>query len=445
MIHSLTKKLSAIKAFHFVVFFVIASTSFPTKAAYYQYLVDFSARYGIHTVGDPSAATHRHTFQFEQSSKYSEHWNAVNGFRVEAEAAYASDPERYGSTDVVKYDSQTFLLRDNYLQFRSGSIQVRTGYQQVVWGEAFGAYYADIVNPKDYREAGLGDLAANRLASPMLNLQWIGADSSIQYIYIPVSMPSLLPKSGSDFSAAPLPASLANYKVVLAPDPKSNSSRGEMGLRITKQIFDFDFSAFYLNYYDRLPVYRLRAPTAPLTLNVDPEYMPLQTAGMTMTVDFSGFLVRAEVLQHMQREVNILLPSGLNSAATDELVYVLGLDLPPMAKWQFGLQFSESKLLQSPPLVNGAVPAWAFRESSQSLISARIARTFGNDLSIEALATQFLLDQSTLVQAKMTLPLASQLELILGADSFDGLPASQLGRYKTASRAWVMLKATIKK
>lgn len=448
MIRSLTKKLLAIRTLNssllsFFVFILIAPSF--AGGAVYRYEMNFDARYGTHTYGDPTVATHRHTVQYEQTAKYSDKWFGILGFRGEAEAAYGANPDRYANTDAAKYDSQSFILKDNYLQFRSGSIQMRAGYQQVVWGEAFGSYYADIVNPKDYREAGLGDLARNRLSSPMLNMQWIGGSSSVQLIYIPVSMPSLLPKNGSDFAAFTLPEAYANLQVVLENDPISKPTRGEGGLRITKQIFDLDFSVFYFNYYDRFPVFRLTDLSSPTVLRAAAEYMPLQTGGLTMTADLWGFLLRTEVLQHIKREINTLAPLGLSSTPSDELVYVVGLDMPPISKWQFSVQYSESKLLLEPETPSDTLPTWAFRETVQSLVTARIGKTFSNDLSIEALGTQFLSDKSTLLQAKVVVPLADQLELVVGADAFDGLATSQLGRYKGASRAWVMFKAIMKK
>ncbi len=153
--------------------------------AKYEYQLDFDTRYGTHYYGAPSTATNRHTFEYEQKAEYNNQWSSVIGLRAEVESAYSAVPERYGTGDVAKKDSQSFFLRDNYLQYQNGIFRARAGYQQIVWGESFGYYYADIVNPKDYREAGLGDLSRNRLESPILNLQWIYSNSSVQLLYIP--------------------------------------------------------------------------------------------------------------------------------------------------------------------------------------------------------------------------------------------------------------------
>ena len=63
-------------------------------------------------------------------------------------------------------------------------MRVRVGNQSVVWGEAFGAYYADIVNPKDLRQSALGDVATWRLPIPMVNVIGFAGDfDSPIYLY----------------------------------------------------------------------------------------------------------------------------------------------------------------------------------------------------------------------------------------------------------------------
>jgi hypothetical protein len=409
------------------------------QAAKYGYRLNFDARYGTHTHGAPNVATHRHSLEYEQKAEYNKELSSVLGLRAEVEAAYASLPERYGVGDVGKYDSQTFLPRDNYLQYQSGSLRARLGYQQVVWGEAFGSYYADIVNPKDFREAGLGDLSRNRLALAMVNLQWIGATSSLQLLYIPQMKGHLLPKYGSDFNTFKLPAPNASLPLAIQRDPTSAPTRGEAGFRVTKQISSYDFSLFYLNYYDRAPVYQLQTTFSPLTFTAVPEFKGLQTAGMTMTADFSGYLLRAEILQHFNRELNTLASGALSSSKSNELIYVLGFDLPTENKWQAGLQYSES-LLKNP---ERSTETWASRKTREALASLRLAKTFNNDIGLELLGTTMTSDSGSLVQASVNTPISSKAEFLLGIDKFDGDSTTALGSLKDASRAWVMFKAAL--
>ena len=237
MIRSLIKNLLTTN-FLFVACLSYASTVNATK---YSYDLGYDFRYGVHTVGRPDAATHRHTMEYDQKADYTNQWSSVLGLRAEVEAAYASVPDRYANTDVLKYESQSFFPKDNYLQYKNGSLRVRAGYQQIVWGEAFGLYYADIVNPKDYRNAGLGDLSRNRLDSPLINLQWINSDSSWQLLYIPKPMLSLLPSSGSDFNIFQLPATAPAVPFTIERNPDKSPSQGEYGIRYSQHLGGLSF------------------------------------------------------------------------------------------------------------------------------------------------------------------------------------------------------------
>lgn len=408
-----------------------------TPSTKYSYDLGYDVRYGVHTVGRPDAATHRHTMEYDQKADYNNQWSTVLGLRAEVEAAYASVPDRYSNTDVLKYESQSFFPKDNYLQYKDGRFRARAGYQQIVWGEAFGLYYADIVNPKDYRNAGLGDLSRNRLDSPLINLQWINSDSSWQVLYIPKPMFSLLPSAGSDFNLFQLPATAPAIPVTIERYADKNPTQGEYGLRYSQQINGFDFSFFYLNYFDRTPVYQITTQFVPtLSLKATPEYKPLQSAGATLTVDFTGYLVRSEIVQHLNREYNTYNGTTVSSEKSDELVYVLGLDLPPRDKWQIGFQYSESRLKTA---------SWLLRKSTQSTLAAHVGKTFRNDVVFDSVMTYYTSDSSQLLQASLGAPLSSQSEISIGADRFDGKSDTELGRFKNASRAWVMFKTTLKK
>ncbi len=419
-----------------VVLLLFFSSPFLVSAAKYQYQLEFDARYATHTKGPPDIASHRHTFGYEQKAQYNNEWSSVLGLRAEVEAAYSAHPERYGSGDVGKNDSQSFFPRDNYLQYQGDYFRLRAGYQQVVWGEAFGSYYADIVNPKDYREAGLGNLSRNRLDSPILNLQWIFSTTSFQMLYIPKASLSLFPSAGSDFNTLQPPSSVPGSSLLIERNPQDALTRGEYGARLTQQISSFDLSLFYLNYYDRLPVYSITLGSTPGVFVATPDFRPLQTSGLTVTSDFSGYLLRIEALQNTKREFNTFDETGLGTDKSDEFVYVLGLDLPSFDKWQLGLQSSASQLREG---------KWSGREKTQSIASVRLAKTFENGVGAEALFTQFNSDSSALTQIDFVFPLSNQTELIFGADQFSGSDNTYMGRLKDASRAWVMFKASIKK
>lgn len=416
---------------------VISCLPLLSQASRYEFKIDFDAKYGTHIYGAPSTATNRHGLGLEQKIEIDHRWSGILGFRAEVESVYATSPERYGVSDIGKHDSQTFLLRDNYIQYQGQIFRLRAGYQQVVWGEAFGHYYADIVNPKDYREVGLGSQTRNRLNTPILNLQWMFSNNSIQILYIPNAGYSLMPKSGSDFYPNKLSDSLTNQTVIIDREPLDPLTRGEYGLRITQQYSPMDFSIFYLNYYDRLPIYQYQMDLSTSSIHAKPDFRPLQTQGATATVDYNGFLFRSEILKHSNRELNIIDNANITTNKSNEIVSVFGVDLPTNDKWVIGVQYSESLLTEK--------HEWAARSRLEKIISARIAKTLNNNVIFETMLTDFTHDSSSLIQSQITVPLSSQNEIIIGADHFAGNEITSLGRFKNASRVWLMFNATLKR
>ncbi|MBK7892337.1 MAG: hypothetical protein IPJ84_16285 [Bdellovibrionales bacterium] len=169
-----------------------------------EWKLDTRSGLGMHTNGSNDLATHRHQLEFEQVSRPSSQWIFKLGARARVEAAYAANPTRYG--DLAQKEGQETELREVSGQFRSGGFSAKIGSQTVVWGEAFGAFYADIVNPKDLREAAIGELAEIRRPMEMINLQYVDDTWSIQALYAPFFRSNWLPGYQSDFFQALSPA-----------------------------------------------------------------------------------------------------------------------------------------------------------------------------------------------------------------------------------------------
>ena len=404
-----------------------------SKAAFQgNYGINFDTRYAQHTQGTPDTASHRHSVEFTQKAEWNSTYSFVISGRADVESAYASTPTRY-SGDVVKKDSQSFFLRDNYFQYSKGPIRLKLGYQQVVWGEAFGFYYADIVNPKDLRELGLGDLSRNRLDIPMLNFQWLAGSSGLQLLYIPKAQNDLLPSVGSEFLKVP---SYYVSSLTLSREPLSPMTQAELGARLTYQIGSWDWSIFYLDAYDRFPVLDLRTNPSTYQPELIPHPYRLKSSGITVTQAWNDWLIRSEIIFKQQRFMNTGSMTSLSQDQADQWIGVVGIDLPPVKGWMFQIQYSEDQT---------ADKEWAFRKKRESLGSLRISRTINSDIELEWMYNHSMHDGGYLWQAKASFALDRQFSLDIGMDRFDGRDDSSFGQYKNASRVFAVLKTYFKK
>ena len=225
-------------------------------------------------------------------------------------------------------------------------------------------------------------------------------------------------------------------------EPDSPLTRGEYGLRLNKEFSGLDLTLFYLNYYDHSPVYQIQF-TGPTNIALMPVYNLLQTGGVTATVDLGGYLIRSEIISNMERTFNTFDGVSLAEVKLNETIYVLGLDLPPIDKWLIAFQYSHSAVADGFKNASASNNLFA-RTQKQSVSSVRISKTFKGDIEMETQLTHFNEDSSQLMQAQIKLPISNRSEVLLGLDKFDGNENSSLGRFKKASRVWVMFQVALK-
>lgn len=368
------------------------------------------------------------TGDFEQKLK-SDPWTIVIGARAMSESNFAAHPERYSSY-YAQRNSSEFQFRDVYLQYFSGALFARLGNQQIAWGEAFGFYYSDILNPKDLRELGLGDLADNRKSIPMVDLKLIGESSTLELVYIPKGDIHRLPDPGSDFFITPPDFSANVSQLRIGKDQTEYSP--EYGMRIKSLIGKFDAAIFGFSGFDRQPIYSADLTTNPGSLTLNPSTSRYMTYGSTFSWDLSEVLLRGEFIFHAKRPLQIFESGNLSSRIVSNTVSVLGFDFISIEWAQIGLQLARDSLADSQP--------FDLRQRNMDLASLRIAKDIKPDWSLVLFASANIVDGSTLAEFQIKKSLSKRSEFEVAVQRFDGEPLSQFGLYKDASRVLASLK-----
>jgi len=395
---------------------IACSSAFAVRDYDAEFRLELNSRLAYHVFAPQDLASHRHTLDLEQRFKADE-FSGVVGVQALAETAYAANP-RYDS-DVAKAQSQELVARDIYLQYKDRRWLVRAGNQQVIWGEAFGFYFADIVNPKDRRDFGLGDLSRQRLPVPMLQVKHIFDKSSIQAIYIPKPFFNKEPYRGSDFGNI--------YPELPISDDRSMPlawHHGEAGVRMTREVMGVDFSTFFLYYHDRAPNYRLTGN------GLEGFHERLHSFGATATAEMAPFVFRMEGLHTIGRLFDTVVDNQFLSLPSRETTGVLGVDLTSIPNWRVGVQASDVYLSQEIPGVDQHRP----------LLTVLMSGPVYRDQTVEVILSYVPTDGSSLAQFRYLTPLSSRIELLFGADVLMGGSQSQFGKFKSGSRGYVLLK-----
>jgi len=399
----------------------ILTRIFPWESSY---KLDLISRGSVHTNTPHDLASAKQILEFEQTVKFSPYLNFVGGFRFYADGSFATNT-RYASP-VRENESIDLGLRDLYLQYRQGPWLVKVGNQQAVWGEAFGFYYADIVNPKDMREFGLGDLSYYRLPVGMLNANLFLNQTTLQLIWIPKPYFNQMPSVGNDF-AFPFERFFPGANVTLQADrtkPWALTS-SEVGLRVNQVFHGWDLGVFVFNYFSRSPNYTVSG------LTFTESHSRLTSLGFTGSKEWGEWVSRFEVVGNFDKPVDTF--SGIyQTQKAFEGVGVIGIDYTGSQKWRVGAQLSDRQIFNPP---RGTVLA-----SDISLISVNLGGNHWLEHSTDLILSYCFQDGSSLVQWTYQLPISQQLEFGAGANLLFGSSNSVFGLYQNASRFFIQLR-----
>ncbi len=435
MIGSSTKKPWQTKRFvSSLLVLVVAHAAEASPRLVFDTRMELNSRLAYHLVAPNDLASHRHWLEFDQKAKLGD-WSAVAGVRAFAEVAYAANHARYDMA-VAKTESSEIVANDIYVQYKTPSFTAKIGSQQVVWGEAFGFYFADVVNPKDVRDFGLGDMNKQRITVPMVNLKHVFNDIAVQGIYIPKPFFDKTPAMGTDFG---------NYYASVFPQGKLSVAdtrtvplalaNGEFGMRGSTTFRGMDLALFYFNYHDRSPNYRFTMVNpipGQMEARLDGFHPRIQTLGFTLSAEQEPFLFRFEALGTFDKYVDAALPGSYSSHRTNELISVLGVDYTKITNWRLGVQLSENHLTEV--ITGGITPR------DRPLFTIHVAGPIYREQNVELILSYAPRDGSSLGQIRYLVPVSSRIELLFGGDLLLGNPGSSFGRFNTASRGYVLLK-----
>lgn len=424
--------------FGFVAWWVCASAIVPSLARAspeLSWTLNSRFRYGVRSAQLGEIATLQHQSVFLAESQVSEAWSYQLGMRLRGDGAYSLNRTRY--QDLERNDPPEFELREANFEYRSENLIVRIGSQIVPWGEAFGSFYADILNPKDLREAGFGDLADLRNPVEMLNFKYIQNTWSLQTIYVPFYRSNRLPRPSSDFFPSYLKERLKSLTIDFDQSASPEDVSGDIGGRLQFQINALDVSLFGFNYVDRQPISKVNL-TGPTAAQVRSRSLRLQSYGLTMNWAGDVIVLRSEIVRSTNRGFNVLgvspaEPIQFARAAQDAVV--MGIDWPlqsgPLKDWQIGLQYSFDRLDISNALGRG---------SEESVVGLQLTKDQEYGASYRLLSGYSPSDSSALLQAMVMYPHNQSLSWGFDIWLFEGASDTQFGSLREGSRFMFVLK-----
>ncbi|HXN05586.1 MAG TPA: DUF1302 family protein [Nitrospiria bacterium] len=140
---------------------------------------------------------------------------------------------------VFETNDTKSVLREGYVEWNAGPLDIRVGRQIVVWGRADQINPTDNLTPRDYTLLFTDD-NDQRIGATALKASTYFNDISLQAVWIPYFRPNTIP-------IAPIPPPL--NLVITEPD----SALGQWGVKIEKTGGAFDGSISYFDGFDLNP------------------------------------------------------------------------------------------------------------------------------------------------------------------------------------------------
>lgn len=320
-------------------------------------------------------------------------------------------------------------LRDTYFDYSNGPFDLRLGKQQIVWGEAVGLFFADVVNAKDLREFILPDFDLIRIPQWGIDAEYTKEKFHAEFVWLPILEFNKTGVRGAEFEF-PYPVPEGVTFTTQDPEaPKNSLSNSETGFRLGYLFNGWDLSAFYLYSWEKFPVnYR---GISSLRYNFSPRYKRIHLGGLTFAREINNIIYKGEFVLTPKGYFSIFDDNDSDGITRKDFGdYLLGMDFTLFGKIDNNIQFMQRVIFAyDKRLVN--------ETRVRNSISYRIHQGFlENNLEAEFLIIAGLMEKDLLFRPKVTYAFRDNWKFRLGMDIFKGEPSGVFGKFQKKSRVY---------
>lgn len=338
--------------------------------------------------------------------------------RADADAVFGIDSGFY--PDAVRRDQQyQFDLRETYVDFSAGDVDIRLGRQHIVWGEMVGLFFADVVSARDLRTFFLPEFEQLRIPQWAARAEYYFGETHAELVWIPVPSYDRIGKPGAEFY--PLPQ---GTRVRGEVKPDNTPANSNWGVRLSRMVGGWDLSGFYYRSLD----------VAQTFYQIGNEFQPrhdrITQVGGTMAKDFGEFVLKGEAVHTRGRKFNTFDPftyqDGLVAQSTVD--YAFGVDIPAFKDGRVNLQYFGRRTFDYDP----AIGLDRVEDGASILLNTKLTRGW----EAEMLYVSMLKRTDFMFRPRVIWSAAKDLRVAFGVDAFGGDTAGVFGRYSGRDRVY---------
>lgn len=340
-------------------------------------------------------------------------------------------------TNVKDQMREELALRDAYLDIKTKKVNIRLGHQQIVWGEALGQFFADVVTPKDLREFFLPDFDFVRLPIWALDVQVQFAPSAnLELVLSPDQSVNILALPGADFAFRIPPPPPGVEQFLLADDkPETDFKHWNGGARISYLVNGWDLAWLYYTSPAHLPAIFVTVGVNPNTGNtvavLVPEHHRVQHFGMTFSKGIKSNILRGEFVYTTGAFFNTNTPTVNQGVVQKNILrYVLGFDSSLGGKVDMNAEFQQQVIFGSTlDLANPVLQSYVFLHFDTGF--------FDEKLEPEIIYIVDVLHGDMQISPRIHYNVTPAITLTWGTDVFLGPITTLYGEFKNSDRVFM--------
>lgn len=229
-------------------------------------------------------------------------------------------------------DDKDLEVRSLYFSHAADAWTLKIGVQEIAWGETFGLYILDLVNPRDFTDPLLNELNWIRIPTFTFNLKAYLDPWNAQVLFTPIPRNPQVPDEDEPFDVltplfpgAPLKG-FSTYQV------NRWGQDAEYGFRLG-YLFDsgFDLTLYYLRHWNRNPTYSLKE------FSLKPAQKRIQSIGASFSKAYETIVLRGDTVLHIRQPWS---PKSYGFIENKEVWQtIIGLDYTTDSDTTFGAQY----------------------------------------------------------------------------------------------------------
>ena len=184
-------------------------------------------------------------------------------------------------------------LREAFLSYTKGNVDLRMGRQIIVWGVADALRLTDCVSPFDYTEFLAQDYDDIRIPVNALRARYTWKNLTLEAVCIPVSTFGIVPTDPRNPWALRPTATSLPYTIDLESDkPAKRLANMEFGGRLCLNLSGLDLSLSGLRTWNKMPAVATRLGDDAHSLRIDGQYRRMTMLGADCSLPVGRFVLR---------------------------------------------------------------------------------------------------------------------------------------------------------